>query len=175
MAQALWLNVPQPVCARTVFSNHTGSSNTPAERGRCGQTVGEGGGVFARMKNGRGTGGRWGGIRALLYKAFFGGDRCCVVASAVPVLCFVPVIRVFTFTWVSLPLSLPLPLPLSPPLLVLLIFAIVAISPLSSLVLLPCSWKMGKGHNYLSSSSSSPSSSSSLHLCSTAHTTHTNK
>lgn len=54
------------------------------------------------------------------------------MASALPVLCLVPVIRVFMFTRVSLPLSFPNPLPL-----VLLVFA-VTIPPS---VLSP-SWKL---------------------------------
>lgn len=99
-------------------------------------------GKFWRRKNGRITGGGWGGARlclsrALLYEAAFRGDWVCVVASAMPVLRFVPVIRVLTFTCVSLPLSLPLPSPL----LVLLIFPVVAIPPFSSLILPPSSWK----------------------------------
>lgn len=86
-------------------------------------------------------GGEWGGARcclsrALLYKGALRGDWFCVMASAVPVLCFVPVIRVFTFTCVSLSLSLPLPSPL----LGLLFFPVVAIPPFSSLTLPVHSW-----------------------------------
>ena len=114
---------------------------TPLQRGVEGVgvgTVGGGRGEFWRRKNGRIRGGGWGGarlrlFRALLYEADFRGDWVCVVASAVPVLRFVPVIRVFTFCRVSLPVSLPLPSTLE----VLLIFPVVAIPPFSSLVILP--------------------------------------
>lgn len=121
---------------------------TPPQRGV------EGGGeqwvrwgeVFSRSMNGRATGGGgWVGARlclsrALLHKAVSSWHRFCVVASAMPVLRFVPVIRVFTFTWVSLPLSLPLPSAL----LVLLIFPVVSVPPFPLLVLPPDSWKTGK-------------------------------
>ncbi len=116
---------------------------TPLQRGVEGGEQWVRMGKFWRRKNGRITGwGGWGGARrclsrALLYKAVFRGDRVCVMASAMPVLRFVPVIRVLAFTCVSLPLSLPLPSPLW----VLLIFPVVAVPPLSSLILPPSSWR----------------------------------
>lgn len=120
---------------------------TPLQRGVEGGEQWVRMGKFGRRKNGRITGGGWGGARlclsrALLYKAVFRGDWVCVVASAMPVLRFVPVIRVLAFTCV--PLSLPFSLPLPSPLLVLLIFSVVAILPSSLLILPPSSWKFRK-------------------------------
>lgn len=118
---------------------------TPLQRGVEGGEQWVRVGMCWRRKNGRITGGGGCGgarlclSRALLYKAISSRDWVCVVASAMPVLRFVPVIRVFTFTCVSLPLSLPLPSPL----LVLLIFPVVAIPPFSSIAL-PPSWKLRK-------------------------------
>lgn len=57
-----------------------------------------------------------------------------------PVLCFIPVIRVFTFTCVSFPFSLSVSLPLPSPLVVLLIFPVVTIPSVFSLILPPSSW-----------------------------------
>lgn len=104
-------------------------------------------GKFWRRKNGRITVGGWEDVRlclsrALLYKAILRGDWVYVLASAMPVLCFVPVIRVFPFTCVSLPLSLPFSLPLPSSLLVPLVFAVppFAIIPSSS-------WGLRKWNN----------------------------
>lgn len=86
------------------------------------------------------TGRGWGRCetlsRALLEEAVFRWERVRVVASAMPVLCFVPVVRVIAFTQLSLPVSLSLPSAV----LVLLVFA-VAIPPFPSVVL-PASWKL---------------------------------
>lgn len=68
---------------------------------------------------------------ALLQEAVCRWEQVRVVASAMPVLCFVPVVRVIAFA--RLPLPLPLPLPSA--VLILLIFA-VAIPSFPPLVLL---------------------------------------
>lgn len=109
----------------------------------------EGRGGFRRegRMGGKQVGDRTGLSEALLHQAVFGGGRVCVVASAMSVLSFVPVIQVFAFTCVSLPLLLPFSLPLPSPLLVLLIFAVVAIPPLPPLILLPSSWELRELHN----------------------------
>lgn len=68
---------------------------------------------------------------ALLQEAVCRWEQVRVVASAMPVLCFVPVVRVIAFARLPLPLSLPLPSAV----LILLIFA-VAIPSFPPLVLL---------------------------------------
>lgn len=86
--------------------------------------------------------GCWLCSEALLQEAVSRWMQVRVVASAMPMLCFVPVVRVIAFS--QLPLSLPLPLPLPPAVLVLFIFA-VAVPPFPPLVLL-ASWEV-EGYN----------------------------
>lgn len=79
----------------------------------------------------------WSG--ALLQEAVCRWEQVRVVASAMPVLCFVPVARVIVLA--RLPLPLPLSLPLPSAILILLIFA-VAIPSFPPLVFLaPCELK----------------------------------
>lgn len=77
--------------------------------------------------------------QALLYKVIFGPQQVWVVISAMPVLRFVPVIRVFSFT--CDPLSFPFPLPLPSPVLGFFILPVVAVPPFFSLTLPSPPWK----------------------------------
>lgn len=90
-------------------------------------------------KDGKLTGGlgafKRGQFTALLHKAVLGGGSLCVVASAVSVLRFVPVLRVFPFACASVPL--PSSFLLSSPLIAFLVFAIFAIPSLFSLWISP--------------------------------------
>lgn len=65
----------------------------------------------------------------------FRWDRGCVLVSAMPVLCFVPVVR--TVPWISVPLPLPLPTRL----LALFVPSVVTIPSVSSLIF-PSPWTL---------------------------------
>lgn len=95
-----------------------------------------GGRLGSQGDEGRRVVGCWMWSEALLQEAVSRWEKVRVVASAMPVLCFVPVVRISAFT--RLPHSLPLPLPLPSAVLILFIFA-VAIPPFPPLILL-ASW-----------------------------------